>query len=96
MPSVPPAALELVDVRPYAPEAVFELRYATADNFTGKRLYPVARCFLARSVAERLRLVHNDLLKKGYRLKIYDGYRPLSFQKLPHLSLLYNKSNTLP
>ncbi|RYG47492.1 peptidase M15 [bacterium] len=73
---MPPASLELVDVRPYLPRAVYEIRYATADNFTGKRLYPVARCFLARAVAERLRKVHDDLLKRGYRMKIYDGYRP--------------------
>lgn len=76
-----PSDLQLVDVRPYAPRAVFEIRYATTNNFTGKRLYPVARCFLARAVAERLRLVHDDLLKKGYRLKIYDGYRPHSVTK---------------
>ncbi|RYG48640.1 peptidase M15, partial [bacterium] len=76
-----PSPFDLVDVRLYVPRAVFEIRYATRDNFTGKRLYPVARCFLARAVAERLGRVHDDLLKRGYRMKIYDGYRPHSVTK---------------
>ena len=58
-----------------------DLKYATADNFVGEKLYTTARCFLRRSVAERLVRVQRKLQRQGLGLKIWDGYRPLSVQK---------------
>lgn len=60
---------------------VIDLRYATPNNFTGQVLYKIPRCFLRKSVAERLARVQRKLRKKGLGLKIWDGYRPLSVQK---------------
>lgn len=72
----------LVEVSRQIPEIVIDLRYATADNFTGKVLYPVSRCFLRASVVEILKGVQNDLRALGLRLKIWDAYRPHSVQKI--------------
>jgi D-alanyl-D-alanine dipeptidase len=72
---------ELVEVKRVIPDIVLDIRYATPDNFTGKTLYSSADCFLAREVASALKKVQEDLKKQGYRLKIFDGYRPLSVQK---------------
>lgn len=69
--------VELVDV---IPDILLDLRYATDDNFTGEVVYPVARCFLVRDAALALRDVQADLRPLGYRLKVFDGYRPLSVQ----------------
>ncbi|MHC4235522.1 MAG: N-acetylmuramoyl-L-alanine amidase-like domain-containing protein, partial [Planctomycetota bacterium] len=41
-----PAEERLVDVSLIDPRILIDLRYATADNFTGQQLYPVARCLL--------------------------------------------------
>ena len=71
--------VELVDV---IPDIQLDIRYATADNFTGKVVYPAARCFLVRDAAEALREVQADLRPLGYRLKVFDGYRPLSVQRI--------------
>ncbi len=58
-----------------------ELRYARADNFFKQALYPKeARCLLLRPVAARLALAAEALAEKGYRLKVWDCYRPLSVQ----------------
>lgn len=76
-----PAEAGLVDVASRIPGAVLDLRYATADNFTGKVLYPSARCLLRREVADRLARAASRLEKQGYRLRIYDCYRPLSVQR---------------
>lgn len=72
----------LVDVGRLLPRAVLDLRYATADNFTGRRLYPVARCLLRPEVAARLARAAARLERQGYRLRLYDCYRPLSIQKV--------------
>ena len=51
--AAPPRA-DLVDAARLVPDAVLDVRYASADNFVGRRLYPEARCLLRRPVAERL------------------------------------------
>jgi D-alanyl-D-alanine dipeptidase len=77
----PPDAAPLVDVAPLLPRAVLDVRYATAANFTGKVLYPSARCLLRREVAARLVRAAARLERQGYRLRLYDCYRPLSVQR---------------
>ena len=72
----------LVEVAAIDPRILIDLRYATANNFTGRPLYPVARCLLRESVAKRLSRVQDRLAAKGMALKIYDGYRPLSVQRI--------------
>ena len=71
---------DLVDVATLIPDAVIDIRYATADNFTGKKLYPAARCKLRRAVAARLVKAANTLRAQGRRLVIWDCYRPRSIQ----------------
>jgi zinc D-Ala-D-Ala dipeptidase len=73
---------DLVDVAALVPDAVIDMRYATPDNFTGKELYPVARCKLRRSVAKRLVVAATLLRADGRRLLIWDCYRPHSIQRV--------------
>ncbi|HSN91275.1 MAG TPA: M15 family metallopeptidase, partial [Anaeromyxobacteraceae bacterium] len=72
---------DLVDAARLVPDAVLDVRYATADNFLGRRLYPEARCLLLRPVAERLARAAARLQREGLRLRVYDCYRPLSVQR---------------
>jgi D-alanyl-D-alanine dipeptidase len=76
----PPPGGELVDVAALLPRAVLDIRYATPDNFTGQVLYPAARCLLRAEVAARLAKAAARLEAAGYRLRLYDCYRPLSVQ----------------
>ncbi|MBS3904302.1 MAG: M15 family metallopeptidase [Simkania sp.] len=59
-----------------------DIRYATNDNFLGRPVYPIAKCFLRKPVALKLQKVHQMLKKQGLGIKVYDGYRPLSVQKI--------------
>ncbi|HEY0079799.1 MAG TPA: M15 family metallopeptidase [Pyrinomonadaceae bacterium] len=59
-----------------------DIRYATANNFTGRRVYREARAFLQRPAAQALVRVNRALRKKGYTLLIFDGYRPWHVTKL--------------
>ncbi len=79
---IPPAARPgLVDVTILLPDALLDIRYATADNFVGRPLYPVARCLLLPEVAERLAGAAVALRKRGFRMLLFDCYRPLSVQR---------------
>jgi len=73
----------LIELQKISPKIQKELVYATPHNFTGKAVYPPsARLFLVEETAQRLHLVQLALEKKGLGLKVYDGYRPLSVQKI--------------
>ncbi len=62
---------------------ITDVKYATENNFTKKVLYPAAKVYLRSEAAKQLVKV-NEFLKKTFklRIKVYDGYRPLSVQKL--------------
>lgn len=83
---VPPVSAKaraagLIDVRTVVPDAIVDLRYATAHNFTGVRLYPAdARCLIHRTMAPALRTAANRLRHNGFRLVFWDCYRPHSVQ----------------
>jgi D-alanyl-D-alanine dipeptidase len=70
----------LVDVRTVAPGIRHDIRYATADNFTGKRVtgYSSDKCLLHKPVAEALASAEQGLRSRGYALVVYDCYRPTS------------------
>ncbi len=59
-----------------------DIRYATANNFVGKPVYPEARAFLQRPAAEAVVRVHKKLKEQGLGLVIFDGYRPWAITKL--------------
>ncbi len=71
----------LVPVADVHPGIRFDIRYATADNFTGERLYASDACLLRASVADRLARVQDRLAAEGLGLLVFDGYRPLSVQR---------------
>jgi zinc D-Ala-D-Ala dipeptidase len=58
-----------------------DIRYATPNNFTGHAVYPSARAFLRLPAAEALLRVHRALRPRGYRIVVFDAYRPWSVTK---------------
>src|SRR4051812_28019990 len=72
---------ELVNLRTMDPTIAIELRYAGPDNVTQRALYPPDMQPLVRpSVAVRLMEAQSFLQVRGYRLKIWDAYRPKQAQ----------------
>jgi D-alanyl-D-alanine dipeptidase len=74
-----PAGEALVDVRRLDRSIRVELRYATANNFTGERLpgYDARRALLHPASAEALARVQARLRGEGLGLKVFDAYRPV-------------------
>jgi len=77
----PRPARDFVELQALEPAIRLDVRYATADNLLGRPLYPSARAFLRRPVAEALLRVHRSLAASGYGLVVFDAYRPWSVTK---------------
>jgi len=73
---------DLIDVSEITNEILFEIRYATDRNYFKKRLYENDKCILRYGTAKKLIKANEYLMSFGYKLKVWDAYRPLSVQKL--------------
>jgi zinc D-Ala-D-Ala dipeptidase len=60
---------------------VLDMKYATEDNFLQAKVYDCDQCFLRREVAEGLMRAQALFREQGYRIKLYDCYRPFDVQK---------------
>jgi len=71
-------ASAFVNITDVVPDVILEIRYFGTYNFVGSRIdgYLQPTALLTRQAADSLLAVSNDLKAQGYRLKIYDAYRP--------------------
>jgi D-alanyl-D-alanine dipeptidase len=69
---------DFVNVGKEIPGVILEVRYYTSYNFVGARIdgYEEPLVFMTKESAAALKEVNDELEGMGYRLKIYDGYRP--------------------
>lgn len=67
-----------VHLRSVDPTILQDMRYATPQNFVGRRLpgYDAAECVLFGKAAHALKKVQADLKDDGLTLKVFDCYRP--------------------
>ena len=62
----------------YVPGIVQEIRYYSTFNFVGERIdgYETPAALLTVEAARALKAVANEMNVQGYRLKVFDAYRP--------------------
>lgn len=72
---------DFVKVRDYIPDIVVELKYATSNNFTGSVVYEFTEVYLRYSTVLKLMDVQAELRELGYKLKIWDAFRPIEAQE---------------
>ena len=73
-------AADLVDIKEVNPRVVVDMKYASEDNFTKRKLYDSNTCFLRKPTAVKLDAVQKELEKMNLGLKVWDCYRPLAVQ----------------
>jgi len=73
---------DLVELTTLDSTIKLEIRYATANNFLGTRVYDQARAFMQRPAAEALVKANEALHPLGYGLLIHDAYRPWYVTKI--------------
>lgn len=69
---------QFVTITDVVPDAILEIRYYSTYNFVGARVdgYLQPTALLTKQAADSLRAVSDDLKAQGYRIKIFDAYRP--------------------
>lgn len=60
------------------PDVILEIRYHSTYNFVGARVdgYEEPTAILTREAAEALKAANKELMAAGYRIKVFDAYRP--------------------
>ena len=74
-PDDPSGFVVLTDV---VPDVILEIRYFSSFNFVGTRVdgYEQPVALMTREAAQALKAVSDEAMSLGYRLKIWDTYRP--------------------
>jgi zinc D-Ala-D-Ala dipeptidase len=72
--------MDLVEITETGHGVELDIVYATDRNVTGKPVYARPACWLHRAAAEKLARAADLAGKLGYRLRIFDGFRPSEAQ----------------
>lgn len=70
-----------VNLKAYSQDFVYDMKYATAENFLKAPVYDCAECYLRLKTVKALIEANKVFISNGYRIKIFDCYRPLDIQK---------------
>lgn len=73
-------AKKMLELKRLIPNIIYDLRYASLNNFMKRLMYPAGTniTFLRVPAANALAQVQSELNQKGLGLKIFDAYRPYS------------------
>lgn len=75
-----PSDDEFVRICDYIPSIITDLKYATADNFTGRNIYDFQEAYLRYGTVKKLMSAYDELSALGYNMKIWDAFRPYEAQ----------------
>ena len=64
----------------YSDDFVYDMRYATENNFLKAKVYDCAECYTRVKTAKALIAANKDFIKQGVKIKFFDCYRPNSVQ----------------
>lgn len=70
-----------VRLKDYSDDFVYDMRYATENNFLEAQVYDCGECYVRAITAKALIKANKAFMKQGYRIKFFDCYRPHDVQK---------------
>lgn len=70
-----------VNLKDYSQDFVYDMKYATEDNFLEAKVYDCAECYLRLKTVKALIEANKSFMMQGYKIKLLDCYRPLDIQK---------------
>lgn len=76
-----PSDTSFVSLMRFSEGFMFDLKYASPNNFLKETVYPCADCLIRKEVADSLIKANSLFIERGFRIKFFDCYRPLSVQK---------------
>lgn len=72
---------DFVNIKSLSNDFILDIKYATEDNFLKQAVYDCPECYLRKATAKALVAASEEFKALGFRLKLFDCYRPLSVQK---------------
>jgi len=79
---------QMLDLSHAVPGIVLDLRYAGTNNFLHQKIYPAGAAYLRRPAAERLAEAEKDFEAMGFKLIVFDAYRPYTATVLIYSKVL--------
>ncbi|MFZ0595609.1 MAG: M15 family metallopeptidase [Flavobacterium sp.] len=70
-----------VNLKDYSNDFIYDMKYATEDNFLKAKVYDCAECVLRYKTVQALIKANKVFMEKGFKIKLYDCYRPLAIQQ---------------
>ena len=70
-----------VKLKNFSGDFAFDMKYATTDNFLKQKVYECDECYLRMKTIKNLMDANAEFMQKGYRIKLFDCYRPLDIQR---------------
>ncbi len=88
---------DFVPVYTVIDDAAYDIRYYSPNNFTGNRIngYNAPIAYMTKEGVNALSAAAADLRKKGYRLLIWDTYRPQKAVEVPVERISFNKDGSI-
>ncbi|MBN2683517.1 MAG: M15 family metallopeptidase [Bacteroidales bacterium] len=80
-PTQEPADTLLTDIESFSDNFIFEIVYACENNFFQKKFYNCPKCYLRYEAIKALIKSSNDFRKIGYKIKLFDCFRPFKVQE---------------
>jgi D-alanyl-D-alanine dipeptidase len=71
----------LAKINPQEIPVIFDFRYASTNNVCGQKLYQEPQPFLHIEALEKLKIASQIAQNLGYKIKIWDAFRPLKVQE---------------
>lgn len=72
---------DFVNIKSLSDDFILDIKYATEDNFLKQAVYDCPECYLRKATAKALLAANEEFKELGFRIKLFDCYRPLSVQK---------------
>lgn len=70
-----------VKLRDFSENFIFDMKYATNDNFLKSKVYDCEECYLRLKTIKNLIEANNEFQESGFKIKLFDCYRPIDIQK---------------
>ena len=88
---------DFVLLRSLSNDFVFDMKYATPDNFLKQAVYDCGECYLRKSTAKALVKANEEFKSLGYHIKLFDGYLVINWKiLLKNITLLSTLLNIPP
>jgi D-alanyl-D-alanine dipeptidase len=84
----------LIEITPQEFGVILDVRYASTNNVCEQEMYSQPRMYLHQKAAELLKKAVLSADKLGFKLKLFDGFRPMAIQRFMFEFFAFDKAKS--